>query len=50
MTARSPLRDLYPAVRRAKRTPARPIPEPPSGGPVAANPKINFLSINQSIN
>jgi hypothetical protein len=25
------------------RTPSRPIPEPPSGGPVAANLKSNFL-------
>jgi len=27
------------------RTPSRPIPEPPSGGPVAAGPKSNYLSI-----
>ena len=29
----------------SKRTPSRPIPEPPSGGPVAAGPKSNSLSI-----
>ena len=28
-----------------ERTPTRPIPEPPSGGPVTANPKRNYLSI-----
>ena len=26
------------------RTPSRPIPEPPSGGPVAAGPESNYLS------
>jgi hypothetical protein len=28
------------------RSPSRPIPEPPSGGPVAANPKRKFLPIS----
>jgi len=28
---------------RHYRTPSRPIPEPPNGGPVAANPKSNSL-------
>ena len=29
----------------AERTPSRPILEPPSGGPVAASPKSNCLSM-----
>ncbi len=31
------------------RTPSRPIPEPPSGGPVAAKPKSNSLSGMKSV-
>ena len=40
-------KDASAMMPMAHRTPSHPIFDPPNDGPVAANPKTNFLSINQ---